>query len=185
MISFWPIYIFRALDQNPDLELQATELRKDYYYLVYYTGLGRLFFLGIIPLILLAYFNYMIYKGMQLPSFLSEQENMVERRRMQESELAIVLIGIVVIFVLTHVLRIFLNIYHMIKVLVETEPCYPAWTELASYFNSLLLLLNSSANMIIYCCLNSTFRKYLKQYFQKILSKCTCSETTPTYQESW
>ena len=180
---------FRTGDQQESQfmpDLRATELRKNFYYSTYYNLLARLLLLGIIPLSLLAYFNYKIYQGMRLPSFLSEQESIKEKRRMQESELAIVLIGIVVVFMLGHVLRIFLNVYEMVMIPSEgSKPCHPTWTEVAKAFNALLLAFSSSSNMIIYCCLNSTFRKYLKQYFQNILRKIACKAATNPDRESY
>ena len=35
------------------------------------------------------------------------------------------------------------------------------WFSIASQFNELILTLNSSVNMIIYCCLNKSFRKHV------------------------
>ena len=155
-------------DSKP--ELKTTPLRDNGDYILYYNNLTRLLLLGIIPFILLVYFNYEIYKGMSLPSFLSEQQNVEEKRRKQESDLAIVLIGIVVVVVLSHVLRIFLNIYEWIH-----RETLTTCMEITKVFNDLFLVLNSSCNMIIYCCLNSTFRKYIKNYLKKVFRKLTCT----------
>ena len=175
----WKVFYCRTNVQDGEHlipHLQATALRKNPYYSTYYNNLARLILLGIIPLTLLAYFNCMIYKGMKLPSFLSQQENVKEKRRMQESELATVLIGIVVVFVSSHILRIFLNVSEMIMVQDVINPCYPTWCQVAQTFNDLFLALNSSSNMIIYCCLNSTFRKHIKQYGKTFLSRLTCTQ---------
>ena len=103
------------IDENQDNSLKpiltATQLRKNREYAIYYNNLARLLLLGIIPFGLLAYFNYKIYRGMRLPSFLSDQANIRQQRKMQEADMATVLIGIVVVFVTSHALRIFLNIY--------------------------------------------------------------------------
>ena len=117
---------------------------------------------------------------MSLPSFLSEQENVKEKRRTQESDLAIVLIGIVVVFVLSHVLRIFLNVYEWIHHDTQTT-CL----EITKVFNDLFLVLNSSCNMIIYCCLNSRFRKYLKTYLKKVSRKLTCKNDDIDNRDSY
>ena len=172
-------------ENNPKPILKATSLRKNSDYATYYNNLARLLLLGIIPFGLLAYFNYRIYRGMKLPSFLSDQENIKEQRKMQESDLATVLIGIVVVFVLSHALRIFLNIYEMIKKLQNDQTCYPTWLDVTKVLNDLFLILNSSSNMIIYCCLNSTFRKYLKQNFKKITRKFMCKKEIINNRQSY
>ena len=163
--------------------LNTTALRNNGDYILYYNNLTRLLLLGIIPFSLLAYFNYKIYKGMSLPSFLSEQENVKEKRRMQESDLAIVLIGIVVVFVLSHVLRIFLNVYEWIHGMDQQYDT--TCLELTKVFNDLFLVLNSSCNMIIYCCLNSTFRKSIKNYLKKVLRKLSCRNRDVDNRDSY
>ena len=167
--------------------LSATSLRKNREYAIYYNNLTRLLLLGVIPLGLLAYFNCMIYRGMRLPAFLSEQTSVKEQRKMQESDLATVLIGIVAVFVTSHALRIFLNVYEMIKKLQkgEEKSCYPTWLDLTKVLNDLFLVLNSSSNMIIYCCLNSTFRKYLRQYLKKLAGKLMCKKEVMDNRQSY
>ena len=166
--------------------LQPTSLRKNTHYSIYYNTLARLLLLGIIPLTLLAYFNWKIYKGMKLPSFLSQQENVKEKRRHQESELANVLIGIVVVFILTHALRIFLSFYELSVVVKDvTQHCWPTWSRIAQAFNDLLLIFNSSSNCIIYCTLNSTFRRHIKLYVKEALNKLPFIQMTVTNPETY
>ena len=66
---------------------------------------------------------------MRLPAFLSEQRSVKEQRKLQESDLATVLIGIVAVFVTSHALRISLNVYEMVQKLQKDEEtsCYPTW----------------------------------------------------------
>ena len=164
--------------------VEGTELRFDYHYSMYYNCLGRLIVLGVVPFILLAYFNYTIYIGMKLPTNLGQQADVREKRRMQESELVVVLVGIVVVFICSNIVRISLNMYETIaldKIMLNREKCehyIPTWFYIAQAVNDLFLVMNSSANMIIYCCLNSKFRKYTKKYGRQLFGKITCRNVT-------
>lgn len=124
---------------------------------------------------------------MRLPAFLSEQRSVKEQRKLQESDLATVLIGIVAVFVTSHALRISLNVYEMVQKLQKDEEtsCYPTWLDITKVFNDLFLVLNSSSNMIIYCCLNSTFRKYLKQYLKKCARRLACKKEVIANRQSY
>ena len=124
---------------------------------------------------------------MRLPSFLSDQENIRQQRKMQEADMATVLIGIVVVFVASHALRIFLNIYEMFKKLKEDDgqSCYPTWLDVTKVLNDLFLIFNSSSNMIIYCCLNAKFRKYLKQNFIRIAKKLMMKKENVNNSQSY
>ena len=46
--------------------IRATDLRKDSMYLIYYINLATFFVIGLIPLILISYYNFNVYKGMKL-----------------------------------------------------------------------------------------------------------------------
>ena len=121
--------------------------------------------LGIIPLSSLIYFNWKIYKGIKFPPTLLQQDDDRKRRREQDYDLAKVLIGIVVTFISCHTFRVVIE-FHNIMVHGEAFECAKAglrvfsmWSILIDYLSDFMLGLNSSVNMIIYCCLNSTFRK--------------------------
>ena len=148
-------------------------MRKNRYYRAYYLNLARFLVLGIIPLILLTCWNYNIYKHMQSSSNSIEQHSDRESRNNQENELARVLMGIVILFVCCHALRIFFNFHEsiMIKSIIwcNTKGKYPfpLWVSLGSLFNEIMLAINSSSNMIIYFCLNSNFRKQVLKCIMK------------------
>ena len=83
------------------------------YYILYYKNIIRLLILGIIPLSLLAYWNYIIYKYMKsAPEVLRRCSN-AHARLGEEKELAKVLIGIVVTFPTTR---------SFVKLLVRDNP---------------------------------------------------------------
>ena len=147
--------------------ITTTEIRRNHYYSIYYISLARFLVTGIIPLVLLAYWNYNIYKYMKSSSNCVEQNSSRPSRNSQENELARVLLGIVIMFVCCHTLKLFLNFYEAIMI-ENIRSCISTgktgisfWIQITTAFNALMVAINSSANMIIYCCLNSNFRKNL------------------------
>ena len=162
---------------------------------MYYQTICPLVVLGVLPLFLLAYWNYNIYKYRKIPQVLTGKTESMINRNNQENEMAKVLIGIVVIFVCCHAIRIFLNAYNAFTLkhgTLETVLCmllgkefgYSFWISILHEFNDLMLVINSSMNMIIYCCLNSNFRRNMF----KCCKRCSCekqdkeSETKKTEQ---
>ena len=129
---------------------------------MYYQNIGTLLVLGIVPLILLAYWNYNIYKYRKPPPDLTGRTHSLENREDKNSDVTKVLVGIVAFFVFCHALRIFLNAYNastlnhgtlksVICMLLEKD-LYPIWISILIEFKDLMLVINSSMNMVIYCC---------------------------------
>ena len=92
-----------------------------------------------------------------------------------EKELARVLIGIVVIFIFCHLLRLMINFYEtlVIRNAIACELAgrngFPLLGFIFITLSELLLVINSSLNMVIYCCINGNFRKkvlFWKEYFR-------------------
>ena len=134
---------------------------------MFYKNVATLLVVGIIPLILLAYWNYNIYRYIKpTPHFLSQLSGQRINHH-QEQELARVLIGIVVTFICCHAVRIFVNFYDALywhDYFICSQDQYfklPLWRMIANPINDLMLVINSSSNIIIYCCLSSNFRKDL------------------------
>ena len=103
---------------------------------------------------------------------------------MQERNLAIVMIGIVIVFLICHGLRnfIFLDTMVLLKyygqcIRENASANLPIFLNLPLYYeimwsmSQLMLTINSSVNMIIYCCLNSKFRKHLRSVFTPFISR--------------
>lgn len=88
--------------------------------------------------------------------------------------LAPVLFGVVIVFVLCNSLRVLLNIYDFTQVdaIIECDRrgvgrMPPAWILCSISVSHLLLMFNSSVNFLVYCVAGSKFRVVL---FQKLLS---------------
>ena len=158
-------------DVNLEPFLHPTEMRRNPYYSIYYINPATLLVTGVIPLALLAYWNYVIYTKIKSSSKRFEQTSTRSIRlrngQRQENEFAKVFIGIVVAFVFSHSLRIVLNFQEAIStksalLCIESgKEGVPFWILITNELNKLLLVINSSANIIIYCCMNSKFRQRL------------------------
>ena len=154
--------------------IRPTDMRMNPYYSIYYINPATFLVLGIFPLTLLAYWNFNIYKQIKsVSSWVHQNANQASSRNQQENELARVLIGIVITFVCCHALRILLNFHEAITI-KDTLACHaigkegiPLWPQITNEFSKLMLVTNSSANIIIYCCLNSNFRKNMLTYLKR------------------
>ena len=85
-------------------------------------------------------------------------------RRNAEDRLAKVFMGIIAIFLVLHFPRVALDFYEL-ATMEKTRACEKAgqlnlhlWPTLAVITSQLLLVVNSSVNMVVYCCLGSKFR---------------------------
>lgn len=175
-------------NQNGTLRIDTTELRENPYYSVYYSSIIRGFTLSFLPSVLLLILNYKIYRVMKSqPDVMGNQsirgkEYQMERRK-QENNLAVLMIVISVVFVACNIPRNYLNIYE-ISVIQRNEKCKEAgkhtferWSLITSQFSNLLLVFNSSTNMILYCIMNKFFRDDFLHIIKGIVScfvSCTC-----------
>ena len=143
---------------------KPTRLRMNSYYITYYIVLTRLLFLGIFPFVLLAFFNYRIYHEIQVPSIINALPELEkDSRRKQENDLAKVLIGIVVIFILCNFLRVLLDLYEMVNIEtiiacnLEGRRGTSSWAIQLNYFSKLMMATDASISMVIYCLINKNF----------------------------
>ena len=171
-------------------------MRRNPYYSIYYICLCRLIVLGIVPFSLLTFFNCAIYNRIKKPMPLMEDTNLTTRiRRNQENDLAKVLFAIVGLCIICHTLRFFLNFYEMIWInnliacLQAGGREFPVWSHIVQECSRLLLILNSSTNIVIYCCFNSKFRTQLTKYKGTVINRLSLKheaiedEVYPTTQK--
>jgi hypothetical protein len=124
----------------------------------------------VFPISLLIYYNVRIYKAMKLSSTNTLGHGAIQyNRNKQENSLVRVMIGIVIVFIVCHCLRGPVYIYILVT-LQDVQNCHeaesvtflgPLWFYIIFSLDYLLLAINSSVNMIIYCCVNPKFRKHL------------------------
>ena len=137
----------------------------DEYYSFYYVNLITPLFLGVIPLASLLCLNFAIYRKIKFPPELirHHQHRMSKRKLTKEIDLARILFWIVTTFIICHSVRLFLDI-HEIAVIDQVRECppsqmFPPWIFILLSISKLLIVVNSSVNMVIYCCLNAKFRR--------------------------
>ena len=147
--------------------IEITNLRKSHAYSFYYVNLSNLIVQGFMPLILLALWNCGIHSSMRRSTERLKENLDASGRTKSEDDLARVLTGIVLTFLICHAFRIILN-FHEALVIKHVQDCISIgknglalWTYVAMQFSNFFLVVNSSVNMIIYCWVNPNFRNKL------------------------
>lgn len=158
--------------------IRATELRKNSLYLTYYINFATLIVIGVIPLTFISFYNYKVYKAMRLRVKIAEHQRKIsnKERSVHEHDAIKVLVGIVVVFMICHSLRLLLNFYEMILIknvldcIKDKQDGFPKWFLITKSFSALMLIINSSVNMIIYGCLNSGARRQILVYKYRMIN---------------
>ena len=179
--------------------LVISDLRSHDMYVLIYQNFANIVVTGILPLLLLAYFNYFICKGMRQfatqrstrrqESFSRKDENDLQEEqeiRNQRNQ-NIILLAIVIIFILCHSLRIILNIVdvatHSTTFQDLNNDCrygHPLWVLISHPISEALLKLNSSVNFFIYCAFNNCFRNTIRQRVLDMLIFCGMNASSTT-----
>ena len=170
--------------------IRATDLRKNSLYLTYYINLATFVVIGLIPFSLISYYNYNVYKGMKLRLKIAEDRQRkisnisIREKSTHEHDSANVLGGIVLLFMICHSLRLLLNFYEMIFIkhvldcITNKQSGFPTWFFITKSFSDLMLIINSSINVIIYGTFHSAARNQISMYKGKILNFLTYTTKT-------
>jgi len=143
--------------------LCPTPLRRSKEYVRYYILLANFFTMGLLPFVILAVTNFLLY------SFISKASLVMSRataRQKRDQSIAMMLVLIVVVFGCCNSIRIILNLYEVLQAVMisiggpELED-WPEWCEALALVSHLLLVLNSSTNILIYCWKDNKFRTEL------------------------
>ena len=150
-----------AQDGNGTVFNDVTDLRTNHFYITYYHSWLRLIVIGILPFIIISVMNIKIYMAVK------QRKN----KGGDKDHLSLILIMIVTTFVVCNLLQLFLNM-HEIFILDDIQTCrdtplggFPVWSIFCGFISHVLLVINSSANLFIYCIIGSQFRKKLCSYF--------------------
>ena len=151
--------------------INATPMRTNQQYVFYYRGIAKILVLGILPLSSLVYLNLKIYKAVKAPLTVLDEDDKGAQRH--ERELAKVLIGVVVIFIVCNTFRVIIEIDNMIGSKI-VEECYKAgkhyfhlWSIIVDPLSEFMMVFNSSINTVIYGYLNKKFRTHFTPCIQK------------------
>ncbi|XP_023347957.1 uncharacterized protein LOC111716716, partial [Eurytemora carolleeae] len=155
--------------------LELTYLRTSKLYIMYYHNWARLIVLGILPISVIGYLNAKIYQAVRRRK---------GGRKRHDEHLSIILMMIVLTFVLCNLPRLLLNMHELV-VLELIDECrdtqlmgFPVWSVIIGFISQVLLCINSSANLIIYCCLGAKFREVTLRYFCRSSRDCRCLHST-------
>ena len=151
----------------------------------------KIVLLGVVPLLSLTYLNWRIFNAVRLSSQLVQEKARNEQQQ-KENDLARVLIGIIVLFIVCHTFRVTIeidNIFTARSLPVCHELCLPEfttlWTVVVDPLSELMMVINSASNMVIYCCLNANFRKLIFPCIERSQRKCSqFLPTLPTQKQS-
>ena len=154
--------------RDEDIYMEVTDLRMSTSYVTWYHNWARFLILGILPFTVICFLNYKIY--------LAVNKRRKNAHRKQDDNLSVVLMMIVASFVSCNILRILLNM-HEITVIEEMHLCrcsnlggFPIWILILGFISPLLLVINSSVNLLIYCVFGTRFRQVLYSY-------CECGKS--------
>jgi len=166
-----------SYDGDGNIFVDITELRTNHLYIIYYHNWLRLMIIGILPFAAISFLNFKIYMVVR------RRRN---GRRNKDEHLSLILIMIVITFVFCNIPQLLLNM-HEIFVLDSIELCmdsllggFPIWSIFVGFISHVFLVINSSANLFIYCIIDPKFRNQFCKYFFLTQSVNSC----PTEPES-
>jgi len=149
-----------ALQAVPESERPAlhssmigtSDLRRSEYYAVYYHTWTRFLLLGLIPMLLLIVLNVRVFSAIQ-----------ARKSTCRDASYSNILLLIVIVFLLCHSPRLFLNFYEALWMDREkASRCHPpVWFDVLHVFSNCLITLNSALNFFIYCLAGAKFRQGL------------------------
>ena len=128
--------------------------------------------LGVIPLVLLVYFNKKIHAAIKLPPNIELQGDEEIACINREKRLSRVLMRIVIVFIVCHTPRVSWYIYNATnyKSIVyctlqnPTTSGQSPWNAFLGLLYDMFIVINSSVNTIVYCSANDKFRRYFLSF---------------------
>ena len=166
-----------------------SEMKRDENYRSFYP-IAKIVFLGVVPLLALTYLNRRIFNAVRSSSHLVK-ENHRREQQPKENDLARILIGITLLFIVCHSFRVTIEIDNIRTAKTLTIcyklciPPFSVWSALLDSLSKLMMVINSASNMVIYCCLNATIRKLIFPCIERSQRKFSqFLSTQPTYKQS-
>jgi len=170
-VHIGPTMFYSILTNSSDLEdleivypvkysICPTEMRDNHSYIRDYILLANFIVMAFLPFLILTVINTMLYKTITRTNSTNKRSN---NRQKRDQGIAMILAGIVVVFAFCNVFRIVINLYEVFHLAFygDIAQNWPKWCSLMSDFSHLLLVLNSSVNIIIYGWKDAKFRELL------------------------
>ena len=156
-------------------DIIPTKIRQNPNYILWYINVSNLMVTGVIPGVLLGFFNYKISKSLKKSnltraSMVSRQRSTTVKQQHKNNSdhgRTLVLFAIVILFFVCHALRIVLNIEEVANLAsesdskIETCPILRFWAVVLIPVSNLLIQVNASANFFIYCFCDRVFKEVL------------------------
>ena len=166
--SFWEIEISNKGSNTTQAKMVPTDFRQNPYYSMFYVGILCLVLLGIFPFTCLVYFTYKISTAVSKNSLIAEQLNESQKKDIKifnqklSKNRALVANLIAVFFLTFHALRLSLTVVELIGQLGLNKNTitfgmgceFSFWINVLTSISELLLVINSSINVIIYQSVN-------------------------------
>ena len=131
-----------------EVYLDVTELRVNDLYVTWYINWGRLLVFGLVPFGAISFLNTKIYLAIRRRR---------KGRRRHDDNLSIDLMLIVVVFLMCNLPQLILNMHEItvnqdVNRYEDTDPGgFPVWSIALGFVSDILLVFNSSINLLIYC----------------------------------
>ena len=168
--------------------LVISYMRENHLYVSFYMNAANLVVTGIIPVVVLIYFNLKVIQEMRAfakrrqtrrRSSIHINEHQQAKEKRNKRTQTFILYAVVVNFFMCHVLRIVLNVVEMVihessfeDFDVNCHYRHPYWFHISLPISEILLKLNSSVNLFIYCAFNRNFRGLIKNHISYIGHLC-------------
>ena len=173
---------------NISTTLVISNMRESRLYVSIYMNIANLVVTGILPVVVLIYFNFKVIKEMRTfaerrntrrRSSLHVNEHLQAKEKRNKRTQTFILYAVVINFLICHILRIVLNIedlvIHSTTFTDLEEKCqygHPFWYFISSPISEILLKFNSSVNFFIYCAFNRNFRGSIKDHLKYVGRLC-------------
>jgi len=164
----WNVTRFFELETcYPDkLELQSqppqlcpTDLRRSFGYTRDYILIANFLGMVFLPFAFLVGLNYKLFITIKESG---RRNQKTTARQKRDREIASLLILLVLVFGSCNIVRAVINFYEVVLVAVyEDQDTWPPWCNFLTFLSHLLLVINSSSSIVIYCWKDQKFRRIL------------------------
>lgn len=173
-----------------------TEFRLNSHYIMWYKNVATLMVTILIPLFLIAWWNWHTYSVIKRRQRLKNRPQLNIKAclaKEEEAKKARILFVIVFIFIMCNLLRVILNVEETVSMRAyqnaAKQGCnsVPLWALVMNTCSQFLLTLNATCGVLIYCAMSQDFRQQLFLKFDRFHSKMYqkwLGDQMPTHDDS-